>query len=158
MMWEDWQFSRKLSRLHRTRERIEKSYAKKMHDSFKARSSHDEKERLISSKQMDLEECDDNINLLTTGHLLSQARKLFIEPPPRESEAFWFESTTFGGRYLTPAGVTKLRNEIRAERKASWDVIQPKATLIVTLVTALTGLSGAIIGILSFLNKASPAP
>ena len=130
-MWEDWQFSRKLSRLHRTRERIEKSYAKKMHDSFKARSSHDEKERLISSKQMDLEECDDDINLLTTGHLLSQARKLFIEPPPRESEAFWFESTTFGGRYLTPAGVTKLRNEIRAERKASWDVIQPKATLIV---------------------------
>jgi hypothetical protein len=95
---------------------------------------------------MDLEECDDDINLLTTGHLLSQARKLFIEPPPRESEAFWFESTTFGDRYLTPAGVTKLRNEIRAERKASWDVIQPKATLIVTLVTALTGLSGAIIG------------
>jgi hypothetical protein len=47
MMFEDWQFGRKLSRLHRTRDRIEKSYAKKMHDSFKARSSHDEKERLI---------------------------------------------------------------------------------------------------------------
>ena len=148
MMFEDWQFGRKLSRLHRTRDRIEKSYAKKMHDSFKARSSHDEKERLINSKQMDLEECDDDINMLT---------KLFIEPPPRESVVFWFESTTFGGRYLTPAGVTKLRNEIRAERKASWEVIQPKAALIVTLVTALTGLSGAVIGILSFLSKA-PTP
>jgi hypothetical protein len=157
MMFEDWQFGRKLSRLHRTRDRIEKSYAKKMHDSFKARSSHDEKERLINSKQMDLEECDDDINMLTTSHLLSQSRKVFIEPPPRESVVFWFESTTFGGRYLTPAGVTKLRNEIRAERKASWEVIQPKAALIVTLVTALTGLSGDVIGILSFLSKA-PTP
>ena len=117
MMFEDWQFGRKLSRLHRTRDRIEKSYAKKMHDSFKARSSHDEKERLINSKQMDLEECDDDINMLT---------KLFIEPPPRESVVFWFESTTFGGRYLTPAGVTKLRNEIRAERRQAGKSFNPK--------------------------------
>lgn len=157
-MFEEWWFERKLGSFQRTRDKIEKSYAKKMHQAFKDRSSVDEKDKLIVSKHMDLEECDDDINRHTTTYLLSQARKLFVEVPDYESETFWFESTTFGGRYLTAAGVTKLRNDIRAERKARWELIQPRIALLVTFVTSLTGVLGAVIGVLSFLKSAPKPP
>ncbi|WIW46843.1 hypothetical protein ML401_01615 [Bradyrhizobium sp. 62B] len=157
-MFEEWWFERKLGSLQRTRDKIEKSYAKKMHQAFKGRSSVEEKDKLIVSKHMDLEECDDDINRHTTTYLLSQARKLFVEVPDYESETFWFESTTFGGRYLSPAGVTKLRNDIRAERKARWELIQPRIALLVTFVTSLTGVLGAVIGVLSFLKSAPKPP
>lgn len=155
-MFDEWRFERKLSKLQRNRARIEKHYAEKMHWAFKARSSLDDKETLLNNKQMDLEECDDEINSLTTGYLMSISRQLFIEIPSRDNESLWFESTTFGGRYLTPAGVTKLRNDIRAERKARWDMIQPKLALFVTLITSMTGVLGAVIGVLSFLKTGTP--
>jgi hypothetical protein len=155
-MFDEWRFERRLSKLQRDRARIEKLYTEKMHQAFKARSSVEEKENLINSKQMDLEECDDEINSLTTGYLISESRKLFIEIPPRDSELFWFVSTTFGSRYLTPSGVTKVRNDIRAERKARWEMTQPKLALLVTLVTSMTGVLGAVIGVLSFLKGGPP--
>jgi hypothetical protein len=153
-MLDDLRFRIQLWRLQRTRDRIEKSYTYKLHHAFKNKLSRDEKERLIAAKQMDLEECDDDINSLTTGYLLAQARKLFIEIPQR-NEGYWFDSTTFGGRYLTHAGITKLRSEIRNERKASWEVFQTRMSLLITLATLLIGVLGAVIGVLSFLKKST---
>jgi hypothetical protein len=151
-MFNEWRFERKLAKLQKERERVEKLYAKKLHDALKNRLSSDEKGRLINGREVDLEECDDDINLHTTGYLVSKSRKLFIEVPPRDNDTFWFTSTTFGGRYLTHAGVTKLRNDIRAEPKARWDMIQPKLSLLIPVITSLTGVLGAVIGVLSFLK------
>jgi hypothetical protein len=86
------------------------------------------------------------IDVLTTAHLLQQARRLQLPIPDPGDDQYWAESGMFGGKHLTAAGVTKLRSEIRTERKARWDSIAAQITLLI-------GLLGALIGVLSVLKK-----
>jgi hypothetical protein len=63
---------------------------------------------------------------------------------------------TFGFRYLTREAMTKLRGDIRTERKAKWELFQSHAGLIISLTVSLTGVLGAVIGVLSFMKAAPP--
>ena len=47
---------------------------------------------------------------------------------------------TFGGKHLTADGLTKLRAEIRGERKARWDYYSGHITLLIGLLGALIGV------------------
>jgi hypothetical protein len=83
--------------------------------------------------------------VLTTAHLLEQARRLQLPIPDFDDEKYWTESEIFGGKQLTTEGVTKLRADIRMERKARWDFYSGHITLLI-------GLLGAIIGVVSVLK------
>jgi hypothetical protein len=93
-----------------------------------------------------LDEWDTEIDVLTTAHLLEQARRLQVPIPPHDDDEYWADSVYFGGRHLTPAGVTKLRSDVRAERQARWNFYSGHITLLI-------GLLGALIGVISILKK-----
>jgi hypothetical protein len=153
-MLDGMKYRGRLWKLQRGRDKTTAKFKKQIADSYKSKEGRHVREGILVNEQFELEEWDDEINSITTGYLLSQARRLILPIPNADDD--WFVSETFGSRYLTPATVTKLRADIRAERKARWELFQSHAVLVISLTTALTGVLGAAIGFLSFMKTPPP--
>lgn len=85
--------------------------------------------------------------LIESGKLIRQAIRLGIEVPSEKEAADWWErDREMRLLYLSDIGKTKLNKLIRTEQ---WAIRQSRATVISTL----TGLIGALIGLLALLKK-----
>jgi hypothetical protein len=103
-----------------------------------------------------------------TDALRRQALELGIEAP-HKADWWWEDVEDFGGSmevwelirdeytYLTPegkAGYRKLiRDELRKEDEWKRARLEWKVKMCVSIITAITGLAGAIIGIIAILSK-----
>lgn len=103
-----------------------------------------------------------------TDALKRRALQLGIEVP-RKSDWWWEDVDNFAGgpqewellgdeyTYLTPAGKAGYRKLIREELKKEdeWRRarISWKVGLVVSIISAITGLAGAAIGIIAILSK-----
>lgn len=123
-------------------------------DIARARREHGfhEIEKLESARHFELTLLQEEEDAHLTRQLLSKARGLRV-PVPRlykedgvESE-HWYRGDQTGGWYLTDLGIAALREEIRRELKARHDA---RAQLVVWL-SALTGVTGALTGLLAVL-------
>lgn len=139
-------FQVQLSILQRRRRKVLGSFQDRFAAAVEKGRSPEVKEGLRHEERFALDELDNAIDVLTTAHLLQDARRLQLPLPDFDDETCWEESYSFGGRHLTATGITKLRSEIRLERKARWDSVSSQMTLII-------GLLGAIIGLVSILKK-----
>lgn len=82
--------------------------------------------------------------------LLSKARRHFVPTPPRrEGEGMW-EHYGQGMWFLTEKGTHELVKGIMEYQKARRDLI---LGLVTPLITILTGLVGAITGLVALLSK-----
>jgi len=145
-MFERVKYNVRLWKLQLQRDRIGSSVRRQVAASMRKEESSHIRGAIRDAAQMDIDELDDDINVLTTQFYLAQARRHFVSAP--EAPEMWTRSDIFGSRYLNAAGITKLRSDIRAERKERWDLFQSHAGLVVTLVTSITGVLGAVIGVL----------
>ncbi|RXH14858.1 hypothetical protein [Bradyrhizobium guangzhouense] len=132
-----------LARLQRDRQQTANSYKKKFEDLLKAKGGREAREDLRRDEQFELEEWDEEIDQLTTGHLREQARRLIVPLPSFEDEKAWFESKMFGFKMLTPEGVKMVRADLRAEQKARWEFWQTRVTLGLALL-------GSVFGVLAY--------
>lgn len=124
---------------------------------IKLASKGNDKEK-AASLQRDLrfememhEEDEDNYY---TKILLRKARQLRVPLPHRKTESgeeseFWYQGHYTGGWYLTNTGISKLRQEIRSEINARHEIKSKWAIW----VSALTGVVGAITGLVAVLSK-----
>jgi hypothetical protein len=92
--------------------------------------------------------------ILFTRKLLSRARKLRVERPPRPqagdmASEYWSVSQVHGEWYLTAAGVVKLRDAIRAEER--W--LREQRAHYLAWVTPIIGLIGALTGLLAVVMR-----
>jgi hypothetical protein len=86
--------------------------------------------------------------LLNQRRVLRKADRLFIPLPPFSDQEYWEEAGSMPNTYfLTRHGMNDLLGKIRAERKSRLEVWVP-------LVAAITGVLGAVTGLLAvFLNR-----
>jgi hypothetical protein len=101
----------------------------------------------ISSRQRRLDAVD-------TDRLMRKVRQLGIELPSKK-ESWWWDDMDYVGPedasyYLTDIGKAGVSKLIREERRKN---IEWWIKIVVTIITALTGLVGSLIGVLSVLNK-----
>lgn len=146
MLFNQITFQLKLIKLQRSRQKVLTAFQDRFAEAVGKGRSSEAKEGLRHDERFALDEWDNEIDVLTTAHLLQQARRLQLPIPNPDDDQYWIESSMFGGKHLTAAGVTKLRSEIRTERKARWDFLSGQITLLI-------GLLGAIIGVLSVIRK-----
>jgi hypothetical protein len=88
---------------------------------------------------------DSEIRSLMTAHLIDQAQWYFVPVPDLTSAEHWATDYRHNA-YLTPAGILKIRADIRAEKKARWDFWQSRVTFALAIV-------GAIFGVLAFFKR-----
>ena len=132
---------------------LDRAYAK---DVTAARTAKD-KEKVASLEsdhqfelQLDREEEDERL----TRFFLRQARRLHVPTPSFEGEdgkesEYWYEGPLTYRRLLTTVGIAKLRDEIRKERKARHE----SRAIWVPWLSAITGLAGAITGLVAILKQ-----
>jgi hypothetical protein len=89
---------------------------------------------------------------LITKKLLQSARRLRVLVPQRynydKNEKYqWYEGRFSGEWYLTAEGIAALRDEIRREQKAR----QESRSHLIVWISALTGIVGAISGLVALL-------
>jgi hypothetical protein len=154
-MFERLKYRMQLWELQRRRDKITKQVRRDVASSLSRKESSHVRGAIRDGAQMDIDEVDDDIVVLTTQFYVAQARRRFVEIP---GDDCWTVSETFGSRHLTAVGISKLRSNLHGERKERWEVFQSHATLIISLVTASTGVLGAAIGVLAFLRSGTPKP
>lgn len=135
---------------------LDRSYAK---DIAAARATRDGKK--VESLEMDhmyeIQLDQEESDLELTRYLTRQARRLHVPVPKyanddgTESE-YWYEGSLTHYRMLTTEGVSRLRDEIRREKKARHEA---KAVWIPWL-SALTGAIGAATGLVALLMRSGP--
>jgi hypothetical protein len=114
-------------------------------------------EALQRDHQLEIDLYDEEEDFYLTNNLLAKARRLRVPIPHRynddktESE-HWYQGQYIGKWYLTTIGFSSLRDEIRREEKARHEA---RAHWVVWL-SALTGVIGAITGLIALLVHKSP--
>lgn len=94
---------------------------------------------------------------LVSGSLEREASRLWIPLPPKEDRARWENAEGYMGwdyaTVLRPLGMTELRTAIRKERAERRAVTEWWLKTLGAAVGILTGLIGALIGLVSVLRK-----
>jgi hypothetical protein len=75
-------------------------------------------------------------------------------PTPNYAELEpWQTSPYTGRRQLTEKSLAQFRTAIRNEQKERWQFWELRAKIVTALVTGLTGVIGALIGLIAILKK-----
>jgi hypothetical protein len=91
---------------------------------------------------------------LTSNSLELEARSLWLPIPPRDDDTRWERlPDTAQTRYLSPLGMTELRAAIRKERAEQRAVAEWWIKTLGATIGILTGLIGALIGLVSVLKR-----
>ena len=102
---------------------------------------------VMDDEHVELVIVDDQIHRLVTNRLWEQAKKAMIPIPKQKDEGMWEETETRPGSYhLSVEGINVLRAALRKENRERWDVA-------VKLIVLLTGLVGAVTGLLAIILK-----
>jgi hypothetical protein len=104
-----------------------------------------ETEKVANLRRDEYEEIrfiDDEIGIAESRRLCKQASHYRI--PISQGEDDWEESSIFGSRFLTRAGASKLRTDLRVEQKARWDYWQTRISLLGTVIGIIGGIMGAL--------------
>lgn len=147
MMIEHFKYRAKLTNLFRQKETVRNAFAE---DIRMAQKEHKAKEDIQSLEyQSYFEECmlDEEISILATDNLIRKARRRFIPIPPHETEGMWGRCEKISNRYvLTNKGISELRSSLRKDRKE-------QVELYVMIIAILTGVVGAITGLVAVIMK-----
>src|SRR4051794_20327265 len=97
-MFERAKYNVRLWKLQLQRDRVTNSARRQVAESMRKKESSHIRGAIRDGAQMDIDELDDDINVLTTQFYLAQARRHFVSTP--EAPERWTTSDTFGSRYL----------------------------------------------------------
>jgi hypothetical protein len=133
--------------------RISKKFDKERKEAKARGAKSDELEGITSREMSELHWNDEDLMVAHTRRLSKMAHKLMIEVGGRwdpETKDDWEEGQQVY-QYLTPKGMKKLREAIRAEQKARREMF----LMWVPVIAGFTGLVGAATGLIALLVKSS---
>jgi hypothetical protein len=137
----------KLRRLQKQKTRLYRLYSKDIDKARRKKMSHDEIDDIIRNEKEECDVVDDEISQIQTDYLPSQADKLLLPAPKFDAKSGMWKQSKITDRYhLSPTAATDLRAAIRKEQKERSEHLR-------AWVTSLTGLAGALIGLVALLLK-----
>jgi hypothetical protein len=123
-------------------DKVRKSYDAAIRQAKREKKSHDEIEELIQELWGDVQVAEEEVKIAMSREWVRKAEKMFLPVPSRNEKGMWEQSIFPNTSYLTPAGITKLRNLIREETTA-------RRKAVLELVTPLTGIIGVTTGLIA---------
>jgi hypothetical protein len=146
-MFEELRYHHNLRRLQRQKRTLRAARDHLIAKARQEKKSRDDIERIYVDAQIDLEEIEEDILRLTNDRLIEEAQTYRVHVPEFDQKSGeWTESETYGRWYLSSSAFARVRGDIRAEKKASWEYWQGRISMVI-------GLLGALIGVLAYLKK-----
>jgi hypothetical protein len=150
-MW--WSEERKLERKFTETERL---YSREYQRAKARKASHDDLEMLAQEALFERNMIMDDLNIVRTENLLHDARRLGISANAFDKDnakEAYREGYRPGVLYLTLAAQAELRRLLRDEKKARSEGLREMfKDIVIPTITALTGLAGTAIGIITSLH------
>lgn len=142
-MFEYMRFQRQIRKIHRNQKREAKIIIQEAQSGVERRSRYHE----LRAKT------DAEIDYWHTQYLFRELDRLRL-PRPKFTDETWTGGPPLGNvEWLTKSAILKVRDEIRKERKERSDIARSWLAAVAPLLSALTGLVGALIGLLAYLAK-----
>ena len=137
----------RLKRLYAKQKKIRLFYDEALEEAKKEGKAGDDIESLHALASDEDAEVQEKIDQLITFRLLGIANKLIVPVPEHNHEKMWKECHySLRRKVLTAKGVAKVRKAIRLERRDRRDAYVP-------LIAALTGVIGAITGLVAVIYR-----
>ena len=145
-----WELRWRLWRIERWRRRGQRKLRKTLEEARKRKATGQEIYEIEETAFWDERELDEDVYFLHTRYLMAEAARLVLPMAKYHTKESWEEGRS--ARYLKEDVLNELRTLVRAENK----VRRENWLMWVPLFTALTGLGGVVIGVLTLLWKTTP--
>ena len=144
----------KLWKLQRSNTGITKFYTKERKKALNQQNGLEELELIFHNAMSEHSLVNDEIAQLQSGYLLGQAEKYLIPKPEfKQTGGAWESSKITGLWRLTPHEMSSLRAKVRQERKERSEPVQKWLTNIKLLISLITVLVGALIGVIVWILR-----
>ena len=149
----DWPTRKRLREINRQLNKLNRDFDERIRKSGKT-SNECSSEHWYGDFMWAIIAFEEEEKKLTSNSLEFEARRLWLPIPPREDTTRWEESMDNSHtRFLSPLGMTELRAAIRKEHSERRAIIEWWLKTLGGAVGILTGLIGALIGLVSVLRK-----
>jgi hypothetical protein len=148
--WANWKLKRERRKLGKESDSVAKEAKQKKNDQIL--------DEWYSIHGFEFDIIDAQIKENISRDVLDQAEGLYLPTPNVGDRGKWIPDDDLGntGQHwsvLTPEALTELNGAIRQERKARRETLESWAKIIGAIVASLTGVIGALIGLIAILNK-----
>ena len=142
-----FKFHYSLTKFFRKRSKTVRFYQNEISKLRKNKAVNDELQSWYAEQRMEVDIIDYEIECLTTSYYMNVARRKFIEIPEWADKEAWVESSLDPNRrVLSNKAISDLRSKIIKYKKE-------RNEQFISLITALTGLAGVVLGILAIYKK-----
>lgn len=147
MMISNYKFNNKLKSLQKSRQKLREAYAQDLKSAYKEYKSEEDIQEIRAMEMHEVSMIDEEISMLATTHWISVAEKKALPVPSRDDKNMWKQCHTMSREYvLTNNGITQIRSEYNKLRDSKYH-------LLFQTIAALTGIIGAITGLIAIMNK-----
>ena len=154
-MFDELRFRLKVKKIRRQEKKqmaqIRLEHSKK-YGSDTSKYTSEQLDELMGHEKISVSLTQEEIANAYTWHLLEQMDKLLLQQPDFYSRGQWISSLACG-MHLHSDALAEIRDAIRKERKERSEVTRLWITIIGGGIGALTGVIGAMIGLLAYLDK-----
>lgn len=146
-MTEYYRYRAKLAKLFRQKESLRSAFTSDIRKAQKGCKSRKDIQSLEHQSCFEESIIDEEIAILATDNLIRKAKRRFMPIPSHDTDGMWVQCNTISNRYvLTNQGISQLRSSLHKERKEH-------AELVVMVLAVLTGIIGAITGLVAVIIK-----
>jgi len=145
-MFENIRLKFKLLKLNNSRNRTISLFRKDKRKMISEKKSRNDIRSIEEEEMFEVGLIDSEIEQCYTTYYLNKARKMFISIPSYSDKTFWKELDQNNPiLYLSVSAIKMIRDEVKNNRKDN-------VNQLIQVITSLTGIIGAIIGVIAILN------
>jgi len=146
-MIEHVRYRAKLVKLFRQKKTVRSAFVEDIRKAQKEGKPRETYSALEHQSYFEESMIDEEISILATDNSIRMARRPFVPIPSRKTGGIWEQCHTIGNRWvLTSKGISELRSSLRTKRKE-------QVELVVRLLVPLTGVIGAVTGLVAAIMK-----
>lgn len=143
-------------KLRSRRRELEKEFDAVVREAKRKKDQHSADE-WYSINGWEFDSIDAEIKHNDTRDLLDEAEGLYLPVPEPGDESKWIPKDDLNSfenfAVLTPDAMTELRSAIRKEQRERRETVESWAKIVGAIMTILTGLVGAVIGLVAVWKK-----
>ena len=141
----------KLQKFFNEKKKQQDLYSREIKKAHKQNKSPQEIHMIKHEEFYEVETIQEKIDILITNYLRNKANILFVPLPDYDDKKMWTECSMISQqKVLTTLGISTIKTAIRKEWKERTELYLMWATFI---VVSLTGIIGAITGLVAVLKK-----
>jgi hypothetical protein len=142
-----------LWKIRRAKLRNDVRFANRLIEARATKRPQSEIQEILDTRFAEAEDLDFARALIETLQLIGTAQDLRVPTPPMTpGSSDWVDSPN-GGTVLTDTGAARLREDVRGELMARWNLQTRWVPVVCTVIGALTGLLGVVVAIMALASR-----